>query len=70
MARFNLIRQREADGTVDHVLEFFLVDANGRAVIQYMGEVAEPDRIASDIERAAAHEPVAAGDGSNLKFTL
>ena len=29
-----------------------------------MGEKAEPDRVASDVERAAAHEPVAAGDGA------
>jgi protein SCO1 len=65
MARFNVIRKREADGTVDHVLEFFLVDANGRALLQYIGQKAEPDRVASDVERAAAREPVAAGDGAN-----
>ncbi|MGD1026894.1 SCO family protein [Candidatus Binatus soli] len=65
MARFNVIRKREADGTVDHVLEFFLVDANGRALLQYIGQKAEPDRVASDVERAAAREPLAAGDGAN-----
>ena len=65
MARFNLIRQREPDGTVDHVLEFFLVDANGRALLQYMGQKAVPDLVASDVERVAAREPVAAGDGAN-----
>ncbi len=65
MARFNVIRQREANGTVDHVLEFFLVDANGRALLQYMGQKAEPDRVASDVERTAAREPVTAGDGAN-----
>ncbi|MGA6972703.1 MAG: SCO family protein [Candidatus Binatus sp.] len=64
LARFDLIRKHEADGTVDHVLEFFLVDANGRALLQYMGEKAEPDRVASDVEQAVAHEPVAADDGS------
>jgi protein SCO1 len=48
MARFKLIRQREADGTVDHVLEFFLVDANGRALFQYMGERVEPEEVAKD----------------------
>ena len=37
MARFKLIRQREADGTVDHVLEFFLVDANGTYVVSVYG---------------------------------
>ena len=48
MARFKLIRQREADGTVDHVLEFFLVDANGRALFQYMGKRVEPEQVAKD----------------------
>jgi protein SCO1 len=61
LARFDLIRRHEADGTVDHVLEFFLVDANGHALLQYMGEKAAPDRVASDVERAVAHEPPAAG---------
>jgi len=70
MARFKLIRQREADGTVDHVLEFFLVDANGRAVLQYMGEKAAPDRVASDMERAAAGESLTAGDGVSVAFAL
>ena len=37
MARFKLFRQREADGTVDHVLEFFLVDANGHATTPIHG---------------------------------
>jgi hypothetical protein len=53
-----LIRQREANGTVDHVLEFFLVDANGRALLQYMGEKAEPEQMANDLERLAAGESV------------
>jgi len=65
MARFNVIRKREPDGTVDHVLEFFLVDANGRALLQYLGQKAVPDLVASDVERVAAREPVAAGDGAN-----
>ena len=54
LAGFDLIRKHEADGTVDHVLEFFLVDANGHAILQYMGEKAEVDRVASDVEQAAA----------------
>jgi protein SCO1 len=70
LARFDLIRQHEADGTVDHVLEFFLVDANGKALLQYMGEKAEPDRVASDVERAVANEPVAAGDGAVIAVSL
>jgi len=70
LARFELFRQREADGSVDHVLEFFLVDAKGRAVLQYMGEKAEPERVASDMERAAAGESLTAGDGTSVAFAL
>ena len=54
MSRFKLIRQREADGTVDHVLEFFLVDANGRALFQYMGERVEPEQVTKDCEAGGA----------------
>jgi len=64
MARFNLIRQREADGTVDHFLLFCLVDANGRVSIRYLGEDAQPERVASDVERAAARKPTTAGTGA------
>ena len=70
MARFNVIRKREPDGTVDHVLEFFLVDASGRALLQYMGQKADPDRVVGDVERAAAHEPVIAGDSNSSEGTL
>ena len=70
MSRFKLIRQREADGTVDHVLEFFLVDGNGRALLQYNGEKAEPKQVASDIERAAAGESVRAGDGVKVAIAF
>jgi cytochrome oxidase Cu insertion factor (SCO1/SenC/PrrC family) len=49
-----LIRQREADGTVDHILEFFLVDANGHALFQYRGEKVEPEQVAKDCQAAGA----------------
>ena len=64
MARFKLFRHREADGTVDHFLLFCLVDANGRASVRYLGEDAQPQRVASDIERAAARKPMTAGGGA------
>jgi protein SCO1 len=70
MARFKLIRQREADGTVDHVLEFFLVDGNGRARLQYMGEKASPQRVASDIEQAASGRTVTASQWSGVAVTF
>jgi protein SCO1 len=70
MARFKLIRQREADGTVDHILEFFLVGANGRALLQYMGYKTDPERVASDVEQAAAGKAVTASDGSTVAATF
>ena len=65
MTRFNLFRRREKDGTVDHVLEFFLVDANGHALLQYVGDKAAPRRVADDLERAAAGESVTSRDETN-----
>lgn len=53
MNQFKLVRQREADGTVDHVLEFFLVGPDGRQLYQYAASHAEPALVSSDIRRAA-----------------
>ena len=53
MARFHLIRQHEADGSVDHVLEFFLVAPDGRLRYQYLASEVHPERIAADIDHAA-----------------
>jgi protein SCO1 len=55
MARFKLVRQRESDGSVDHVLEFFLVGPDGHLLYQYLASEVHSERIASDIERAADH---------------
>ncbi|MGO9450507.1 MAG: SCO family protein [Candidatus Binataceae bacterium] len=52
MAAFKLRRQREADGTVDHVLEYFLVGADGRQLYQYAASHTEPDAIARDVKHA------------------
>jgi protein SCO1 len=70
LGHFQLIRHREADGTVDHVLEFFLVGADGRALLEYLGEKVDPERIAEDVTRAAAGKPVFAGDGSSVAVRL
>ncbi|MGH7780453.1 MAG: SCO family protein [Candidatus Binataceae bacterium] len=70
MARFNLTRAQEADMTPDHALEFFLVAPDGHALLQYMGDRATSERIAGDMQRAAAGKTVTAGDGSVVKVTL
>jgi cytochrome oxidase Cu insertion factor (SCO1/SenC/PrrC family) len=58
MSRFKLTRERESDGSVAHVLEFFLVTADGHAVAQYLGDKADPQRVAGDLERAAEGKPL------------
>jgi protein SCO1/2 len=59
MARFKLIRQHESDGSVDHVLEFFLVGPDGHLRFQYLASEVHSERIAADIERAADRGSVA-----------
>jgi protein SCO1/2 len=51
MARFKLQRQREPDGSVDHVLEFFLVGTNGRPLVQYAASEANPAKTAGDVDQ-------------------
>ena len=54
MAQFELKRSRAADGTVDHVLEFFLVGADGRPLLQYLASDVNPAKIAGDVRDAIA----------------
>jgi protein SCO1/2 len=54
MARFSLTRKRTADGSVDHVLEFFLVGPDGRPLRQYLGVKVDPAAVARDARRVAA----------------
>ncbi|HVB81029.1 MAG TPA: SCO family protein [Candidatus Binataceae bacterium] len=70
MARFKLFRQREANGTVEHVLEFFLVGGNGHALLQYMGEKANPQQVANDIEQAASGRTVTANGGLSVPVSF
>jgi len=59
MAHFKLVRQHESDGSVDHVLEFFLVGSDGRLRFQYLASEVHPERIAADIEQAAGSSGLA-----------
>jgi hypothetical protein len=71
MARFKLVRQREADGTVDHVLEFFLVGADGHPLLECIGDEPDPERVASDMRRAAAGGTVtASGCSKSLGYDI
>jgi protein SCO1/2 len=62
MSRFKLRRQRESDGSLDHVLEFFVVGADGHSLYQYMYDTS-PVRIAGDL--AAAENVVASANASD-----
>jgi protein SCO1 len=64
MARFKLRRQREPNGSIDHVLEFFLVGADGHPLLQYLAARADPAKIAGDLERAASGGQVVGSAGS------
>jgi protein SCO1 len=70
MSQFKLVRQREADGTVDHVLEFFLVGPDGRQLYQYAASHAEPTTIAGDIEREAKIGTVSRVDSASQGVPL
>jgi cytochrome oxidase Cu insertion factor (SCO1/SenC/PrrC family) len=70
MSQFKLVRQREADGTVDHVLEFFLVGPDGRQLYQYAASHAEPALVSSDIRQAAETGSASAGDHAQWKVHL
>ena len=70
MSQFNLVRQREENGTVDHVLEFFLVGPDGRELYQYAASHADPTMIAGDIEQALQTRTVSSGDTADQKTHL
>jgi protein SCO1 len=70
MSQFKLVRQREADGTVDHVLEFFLVGPDGRQLYQYAASHAEPALVSSDIRQAVESGSASAEDNVQWKVHL
>ena len=70
MGRFNLTRQHDADGTVDHVALMFRVAPNGHALLQYRGDKISPARAAADLDAAAAGKAVMAGDGGSVPLAF
>jgi protein SCO1/2 len=51
LSNFKLIRQREADGTVDHIIGVFLLGPDGRERREYNGEILKADRVTADIDK-------------------
>ena len=54
MARFSLVRKRSSDGSIDHVLEFFLVGPDGHPLREYVASRVDPAAVARDVRRVAA----------------
>ena len=55
MSAFKLQRVRDSDGSIDHVLAFFLVRGDGGLQSQYSPNHTRPELIAEDIERFIHH---------------
>ncbi len=53
MAQFNLQREHDEDGTIAHVLEFFLVGPNGRQIAQYTPHETKATALAADVLRVS-----------------
>jgi len=51
---FKLIRQREPDGTVDHIIGVFLLGPDGRELREYNGEILKANNVAADIQKVLA----------------
>jgi protein SCO1 len=54
LSNFKLIRQREPDGTVDHIIGVFLLGPDGRELREYNGEILKADNVKADINKAMA----------------
>ncbi|HJU29481.1 MAG TPA: SCO family protein [Candidatus Binataceae bacterium] len=55
LANFHLVRRREADGSVQHISEFFLLDPQGHELLIIDPMQTTADNIASHIEQIEAH---------------
>jgi protein SCO1 len=54
LANFKLIRQREPDGTVDHIIGIFLLGPDGRELREYNGQILKADNVMVDINKVLA----------------
>jgi protein SCO1 len=53
MAAFNLKREREPDGSIEHVEDVILVGPDGHAIKEYKGNVLHPDSVLADIQKGS-----------------
>jgi protein SCO1 len=54
LSNFKLIRQREPDGSVDHIIGVFLLGPDGRELREYNGEILKADTVTADVNKALA----------------
>ena len=54
MAAFKVRRAVEPDGTINHVIEFFLVGPDGHERRQYSPDEAAPQTLANDVKTLAS----------------
>jgi protein SCO1 len=55
MANFKLKRVKESDGSVDHIIDFFMLSPDGREARVYNPDEIGPEAIAADVQSAIAH---------------
>jgi protein SCO1/2 len=55
MANFKLKRIKEADGSVDHIIDFFMLSPDGREARVYNPDEIGPEAIAADVQSTFAH---------------
>jgi protein SCO1 len=55
MANFKLKRVKESDGSVDHIIDFFMLSPDGREARVYNPDEIGPEAITADVQSAIAH---------------
>jgi protein SCO1 len=48
---FKVIREKEPDGSVTHIVSMFLVGPDGREIREYNGEIVKPANIVNDVNK-------------------
>lgn len=56
LKNFKLVRQREDDGSVDHIIGVFLLGPDGRELREYNGEILKAETVMADINKNLAKD--------------
>jgi protein SCO1/2 len=66
MRQFHVGRSRDSEGEINHVLGYFLVDPDGREIVDYSQRV-DPAKVAHDAEEAGTSNSVIGWFLANLR---